>query len=390
MKKTLFLLLAAITFMACNQKEATIFTLNGSVEGYNTSALYLFEVQNQHYDFIKLVDTIPVTNDKISYSNDSLETQLYFLSTQADLYNPETLEQGAYVFLRKGDNDLKVIKNDQKKMQVEVKNFPLQTQFIEFTKEKESIGNRKVLDSLDQLFYAARDAENKEEMMRIKEESIPYYDEQAKQSNEWLNKKIEENKTSLFGLYLYYTYNFQNSSFSTLEETAKVRERLKGFDEEAKQSVYFKTIEEKLTLMENCAVGSEAPEIVGLDSLDNEVKLSDFRGKYVLVDFWSSSCSWCRKETPNFQKTYNAFKDKNFVILGVSSDFEKGAWLEAIHEDKSYWNHIMMRKNEIRDIMNRYVIVGIPEILLIDPQGVILAKGLRGEAIYNTVAEHVK
>lgn len=390
MKKNLFLLFAAITFMACSQKESSTFTLTGSVEGYNTSALYLFEVQNQHYDFIKLLDTIPVTNGKISYSNDSLQTQLYFLSTQADLYNPETLQQGAYVFFKKGINEVRVIENEHKKMLVEVKDFPLQTQFVEFTNEKENIGNRKVLDSLDHLFYAAREIDNVDEMMRIKEESIPYYEEAMQKTNEWLKEKIEENKTSLFGLYLYYTYNFQNNSFSTLEETAKVRERLKDFDEEAKQSFYFKTIEEKLTLMENCAVGSKAPEIVGLDSLDNEVKLSDFRGKYVLVDFWSSSCSWCRKETPNFQKTYNAFKDKNFVILGVSSDFKKEAWLEAIHEDKSYWNQIMMRKNELRGIMNSYVIVGIPEILLIDPQGVILAKGLRGEAIYNTVAEHVK
>lgn len=390
MKKIINLLCIAALFVACNQKQPTVLTIDGTVEGYNTSALYLYNVKNQHYGYIELLDTIPVTNGKFTYTNDSLQTELYFLSTEGNARSLETFTQGAYLFLQKGANDVKVSQNDKEGMQLKNESFPLQTQYVEFTKEKDIVGNKHLLDSLDQLFYAAMEVDNRAEMARIKEESMPYSDESMRKTGEWLSKKINDNKQSLFGLYLFYTYRFQNRSFSTMEEISKIRERLAGMDEEAKKSPYFDKIEKQLSLIENAAIGHEAPEIVGLDSLDNEVKLSDFRGKYVLVDFWSSTCSWCRKETPNFQKTFDAFKDKNLVILGVSSDFKKEDWLKAVHEDKSYWNQIMMRQKDIKKIMDSYVIVGIPEILLVDPQGILLAKELRGEDIYNAVAEHVK
>lgn len=392
MKKNLLLLLLVAFLMSCNHKsEPAKLTMTGVIENYDeVKNLYLFDVLNEHYGYIQLIDSIAITDGKFTYANDTLQTQLYVLSTHNNPQTEETFKQGAYVLLRKGSNDMKVYKDADGRMLIDTPDFLPQQQFAKFTKEKYQVSNSKMLDSITELFYAARDRGDREEMKRINETTTPLYEESATKTKEWIDKKMEENPASLFGLYLFYTYGFQNYSFSTLDETAKIRTRLQNLDPEAKQSAYFTKIEERLTLIENCAVGSKAPEITGLDTLNNEVKLSDLKGKYVLVDFWSSGCSWCRKETPNLQKTYDAFTNKNFTILGVSSDYKKEDWTGAIHEDKSYWNHIMLRREDINSTMKRYTIVGIPEILLIDPQGVILAKGLRGDDIYNTVAQHVK
>ncbi|MDO5665542.1 MAG: TlpA disulfide reductase family protein [Bacteroidia bacterium] len=391
MKKALILFLATIAFIACNTQTSQ-FTLEGTIEKGNINRLYLFEVINEQYYYIKLIDSISVTNNKFSYVNDSLQTQLYFLSIHANNQLPKTFEDGTYLFLRKTKNSISVSHEPGTPIQASVKNSSIEDQFTAFTKEFNEVGNQKVLDSLDQLFFAARDCNDTIEMQRIKEYSAPYYDDAMQRTDEWLKKQIEDNKAkgSLFGLYLYYTYHFQNINLTTLDEINAARTSLNNYDDEAKQSAYFSKIKNQLTQMEQSAIGHEAPEITGLDAKDNEMKLSDFRGKYVIVDFWSSSCSWCRLETPNLAKTYNQFKDKNFTILGVSSDFKKDDWLKAIEEDGSHWDHIMLRKEDINKIMNHYSIIGIPEILLIDPQGVILAKGLRGESIYNTVAEHIK
>ena len=89
-------------------------------------------------------------------------------------------------------------------------------------------------------------------------------------------------------------------------------------------------MEQQLSRYENCAIGHEAPEIVGKDTLGNELKLSDLRGNYVLVDFWNSYCHWCREETPALKRALEHFAGKNFKILGVSFDRVKKLWMDAI------------------------------------------------------------
>ncbi len=132
-----------------------------------------------------------------------------------------------------------------------------------------------------------------------------------------------------------------------------------------------------------------APAIVGEDKMGKPVSLANFKGKYVLVDFWSSSCTWCRKETPVLLKTYKAFKDKNFTILGVSTDFKRTEWLKAIKDDGAIWDHLLLKGNDRKKIMDDYSIVGIPQILLVAPDGTIIAKNLRGNRIFETVKKAV-
>lgn len=139
--------------------------------------------------------------------------------------------------------------------------------------------------------------------------------------------------------------------------------------------------------MKTLAIGQKAPEISLANPEGQVVPLSSLRGKYVLVDFWAKWCGPCRKENPNIVRAYNAYKDKGFTVYGVSLDRSKEDWLQGIREDGLTWTHVSDLKFWQSEAAKTYNITAIPFSLLLDPDGVIIAKNLRGQALDDKLEE---
>ncbi|HEX8350984.1 MAG TPA: TlpA disulfide reductase family protein, partial [Hymenobacter sp.] len=143
-------------------------------------------------------------------------------------------------------------------------------------------------------------------------------------------------------------------------------------------SRYTKALAAKLDPLRATAVGVVAPEISLAAPDGKAVALSSLRGKYVLVDFWASWCGPCRQENPNVVRMYNKYKDKGFAIYSVSFDQDRAKWLKAIANDKLTWTQVSDLKGWESAAGQTYGVKAIPQTVLLDPQGRIIAKNLRG------------
>jgi len=164
---------------------------------------------------------------------------------------------------------------------------------------------------------------------------------------------------------------------------------LDGLSKELRETETARSYRNSLERLKSISNGAMAPDFEQADTLGHKVRLSSFRGKYVLIDFWASWCGPCRQENPNIVNVYNKYKDKNFTIIGISLDRQDGAfnWLNAIRTDHLAWTQLSDLKFWNNAVAQLYFVQSIPKNFLIDPTGKIIAQDLRGDDLEAKLAQ---
>ncbi len=207
------------------------------------------------------------------------------------------------------------------------------------------------------------------------------YEMIAAERDAYTKSVILENLDNPLGAYLTVSTYYDDSK---LEEMTSLLEQ---FDPAIDSSRYTVRLKSMAEIWSKVAVGQPAMDFSQNDTTGNPVKLSDLRGQYVLIDFWASWCGPCRAENPNVVKLYNELHDKGFEIIGVSFDTKRKNWLEAIKADELIWYHVSDLNGWNNEVGKMYAVRAIPHTILLDKDGVIIAKNLRGDELRSKLEE---
>lgn len=376
MKKSILIVAGALTiFSACNKKGTTA---DSSDNGYKIVGKFKNATEGSKVYLDELGEQQFVARDTAEIGKDGT-----FEMTG------EIPETGIYKLALDPQNAILFVLENQKKIEFEAdaKNVA-ETYTVKGSKDSELLKElnglmmqpQKQMEGLKRRYMAASSAGQADSVKAIEIEAT----------------KIQENSKKYFKAFIRRNPSSIMSVYSTLtlinpeEEYPFADSMLAVYKKTQPNSKYTKSLNERLTKLGSVTIGRQAPDIT-LATPDGGTKsLSSLKGKYVLIDFWASWCGPCRRENPNVVKMYEKYKDKGFEIFGVSFDQSKEKWVKAIADDKLTWPHVSDLKGWESSAAKLYNITAIPHTILLDREGKIVAKNLRGAALEAKLAEVLK
>lgn len=358
-----FLIILSLVFISCDNGEKTkianSFKIIGNVKGIPDSSIVMLRTKNIN------LDSALVLNEKFELTGSIDEpVKVFLIIPSTNDYLSFWIENIVITFDAEAG----------KFTDAQIKGSPLQTEsemllakFISF---------RKTTDSLGALLSTGSDNVDKNSIL----EKIKEIEKTAKQE-EYLF--VKNNPASLIAAT---TLDVMKTAWGK----EKVKPLYEAFSDEIKKSSYGKTINEYLKLSVNPKIGEKYVDFESTDLNVKKIRLSDINAKVLLLDFWAANCFPCREENKILVKIYNDYKKFGFEIFSVSGDTNREAWVTAMKEDKLIWANVFDGDGTNSKPFLIYGINGIPDNFLINSEGIIVARNLRGDDLKKKLNELLK
>ena len=365
MNKILLILGIIATLISCN-KSSKDFTLNGNISGEleNGTRVFLKKVgeQNQPMD----IDTTTIENGKFTFTGMTDQPEIHYVFIDKIRGNiPFVLEKGTIKVTAQKDslNYAKLEGTEQNDL------------FAEYIN-----GSRKISEKAMHINNDRRKASMENDSITMASLNDEFLELQEEAQN-FESTYVKEHPNALISALI--LERMISDPRAPKEDAQKLYD---GLTPEIKATKPGKNVGEKLSLGKNTEIGAKAPDFSAPSLSGDQLALKDVLGKVTLIDFWAAWCKPCRAENPNVVNIYKKYHEKGLNIIGVSLDRTAEDWKKAIEEDGLEWNHVSNIAYFDDAIAKLYNIQAIPATFLLDKDGVIVAKNLRGPALEEKIA----